>query len=190
MTLQSFPLMPPITFNPTPPSNPIHGQEWILPFDPASGIYWRFFYDAITAGLTYRWVFIGGCPANNVGVNVNNTNTPNGYWPTTGFPSLTIPRAGKYLCNFGGAMGDGNGTLNVAVDFTFQLSVNAGAPLGSNAAGVIPIWPWHIAAASSTAFVLTLNAGDVVWLRANTNVASKNLTVIMSFLEITPACVA
>lgn len=183
MTLQAFPLIPPPTISATPPTNPVDGQEWLLtiPGGTYSGL-WLFRWS-----LTYsQWQFIGGPPWADSGRNSNNTNVPNGFWPVTSeFPAFTAPRGGEYLFDFGGSLGDGNGTLGATIEtFQYQLSINAAAPSGNYAAASVT-GTWQSQAAAGVApFIIA--SGDVVHLRVSTNVAAKNMTAQQMFMKATP----
>jgi hypothetical protein len=183
MTLQAYPTMPLAVVSSTPPVNPVDGQEWFLAM--SGGVYagmWRFRWNASFA----HWQFIGGPPWADVGHDYNNTNVPATFWPiVAAFPTFTAPRIGQYLFDFGGSMGDGNGTLAATIEtFTFQLSVNAAAPIGNYiSANVTGTWQ---ASAAAGCTALTLAAGDVVHLRTSTNVAGKNMTAAQMFLKATP----
>jgi len=184
MTLQTHPAgyLPP-WYGTSPPPNPVDGQEWLTPIP--GGVYsglWRFRWS-----VTYsHWQFVGGPPWADVGHDYNNTNVPATFWPIVGaFPAFTAPRAGEYLFDFGGSLGDGNGTLAATVEtFTFQMSLNAAAPSGNYiAANVTGTWQSQ-AAAGCTALILAAN--DVAHLRISTNIAGKNMTAAQMFLKVIP----
>lgn len=78
------------------PTNPYHGQEFILVDSEASPTYqWRFFYNAQS---TYadKWEFIGGFPA-YVETDTDETITSAATWMSLSGPTFTVSRAGVYL---------------------------------------------------------------------------------------------
>jgi hypothetical protein len=90
----------------SPPASPVDGTLWVFPADAANGINWLFQFNSAEA--TFKWEFLGGQPTYAV-IGEGNLTTPplescvSGTYvdiATVG-PSLTVPRAGDYVIDFG-----------------------------------------------------------------------------------------
>ena len=78
----------------SPPASPGNGQRWVYPADAANGIYWSFMYVTALAA----WVFQGGAPMTSRVTAASATTTSTSYVDVSNTASVTVPRAGVYVC--------------------------------------------------------------------------------------------
>lgn len=135
-----------------PPGSPRDGQIWVYPADAANGIYWAFRY---VAALT-AWVFQGGPPLVSRVLGPAASSTSTVYVDVASGASITVARAGIYLCRAGATGGQ-------TVGSTAWISLAAGATatdssvvwninMGNGSTGYATITSGSIAAASVIRF--------------------------------------
>jgi hypothetical protein len=100
------------------PANPQFGDVVTYIADAANGVAWTLQYDA---SGTYPWKFVGGSPL--WAQNTTNLQTNSSTYQTTNMPTVTIPRAGDYMIEFGGYVQKVSNGPGVA-DMKFGLHVN------------------------------------------------------------------
>jgi hypothetical protein len=85
----------------SPPGSPVDGMLWRLPADATLGVYWLLQYESSQA--TYDWVAYGpGSPLYSQSDTDGTFNSTSYVDPsTTPNASVTVPRAGEYLCEWG-----------------------------------------------------------------------------------------
>jgi hypothetical protein len=142
----------------TPPGSPVDGMIWRLPAVSASGIYWWFQYDSSQA--TNKWVFMGGAAMRHEIVTLETTASTAFVDLTTVGPTLTVPRAGDYMLEFG-VGGASNNTAtdgwSVAPKLGAAATVDADSFVGTNPTGASTV-----SANGSRKMVKALAASDVV----------------------------
>lgn len=80
------------------PESPQDKQPFIL--EVSSGVSWNLRYDS-SIGDSYKWVFEGGPPLQST-VSANETTASTSYADlTTTGPTVTVPKAGVYLVQYG-----------------------------------------------------------------------------------------
>jgi hypothetical protein len=122
----AFANRPLVTYGTTPPGSPADGDIWMFPADATNGVIWQFRYRAASAS-SYKWEFVGGVP---LAVGPSGSMTIATATPTdlTGGPTLTLPRAGDYVIDFGG-VAQANGSFaayNVTVYVFDGVTIGAG----------------------------------------------------------------
>jgi len=178
--VSSVPMVEVAWYGSAPPSSPYDGQEWIYPVDVANSVVWRLRYDLANT----RWVFIGGAPLGQAvwgGVTSNPTvaNTP---WPLADWPQLTIPRQGVYLIDASYNVGDQSGTQPSVSQY---LMVFFNGTSAGYQCSISMFTPWY-QGMLRLPLLLNIAAGSVLALRAQTNVAGKNLMADCRQLFATP----
>lgn len=108
------------------PSSPVHGQECLFQTSAmaTAGVSpWRLRYNA-NSSSSYKWEVISAIPLHSE-VGTNFTTTSTSQVAITGGPSITLPLAGDYDCQWGGRVYNTN-----AVGASCQLILN-GSVAGS-----------------------------------------------------------
>jgi hypothetical protein len=94
----------------TPPGSPVDGMIWRLPADATNGIYWWFMYDS--SQTTYKWVAMPSTPLMHEILTDEATSATHTVYQdlTTVGPTITVPRSGDYLADFGAQLYNVNAT--------------------------------------------------------------------------------
>jgi hypothetical protein len=103
---------------------PVDGDEAILQVDTATGVNWRFRYNAGSAS-TYKWEFQGGPPL-EVRTNFGVGSTA---WANNPGTALAVPRNGEYLCEVNA---EGLFYQSMQLYFTVAQSTPGGDPADMN----------------------------------------------------------
>lgn len=171
------------------PGSPVDGQEFILTDSLTAPTYaWTFKY---VAGISdaNKWVFIGGSPAVSETSTDSTVGSATYVDPTSTVVSITVPRAGVYIIDYGYTVTG----LNTADTFQWYGSpkIGAAATLDADAAG------WFLGTSSGNAGGgspsrwqrKTLAASDLIKMQYRGNGATSK-TLDSQFLKITPVRIA
>ena len=167
----------------SPPGSPSDGMIWRLPADSANGVYWFFQYDSSQA--TYKWVGLGSARPMSSEVSTSETRNNAAYGDlTTVGPSVTVPRAGDYLVQFGC-----NIIAPASVVDVGQVAVKRGAAATADVDRVLFAVPSSASTqATSVARTIRMNglaASDVLKLQYK-NSAGGNTSFQYRWLNVTP----
>jgi hypothetical protein len=125
-----------------PPASPVDGQLWA--FQPVAGTIWLFRYNA-ASGSPYKWEFVGGAPLKALVLAGLQNNANNVFQHPAGAPTLTLARAGDYLCEWAG-----NVTLT-----------NPGTVQITGAIGASPFEPIAFVTTPAAGLLVTIGTGGL-----------------------------
>jgi hypothetical protein len=176
-----------VTYSATPPGSPYDGQLWACPV--ATGVVWMFRFNQGASSLPWEFVGGGGLEADVDSTAAISSAAANTWYDDASQPTLTLPRAGTYQIDFGGAITAQVGSVSVQVRYGLWQTPPSGSLTDTGYYGQGSSYNVTVCTVARSVQVGFGVAGCVLRVRALTETAT-NIYLARRWLRVRPMNVA